>query len=73
MTPQTSSYANEVVQKTIGGCPMTLEEVGEVLRCSAKTIKREIQRGRLISAHIGGRWVIYPKDFAAYLGKARKV
>jgi len=52
---------------------MTLEEVGEVLRCSAKTIKREIQRGRLISAHIGGRWVIYPKDFAAYLGKARKV
>ena len=52
---------------------MTLEEVGVALRFSAKTVKREIMRGRLIAARLGGRWMVYPKDFTAYLNKARKV
>lgn len=72
MPAPAASYASEVVAKAIGGRPMTLDEVGEELRCSAKTIKREIMRGNLIAARIGGRLMIYPKDFIAYLSKARK-
>jgi len=51
---------------------MTLEEVGEALRLSAKTVKREIQRSKLIAARIGGRLVVFPKDLTAYLNHARK-
>jgi excisionase family DNA binding protein len=72
MTQEAASYASQVVARATGGSPMTLEEVGEALRLSAKTVKREIQRGRLICARIGGRLVVYPKDLTAYLTKARK-
>ena len=64
--------AFDILQRTIGGRPMTLEEVGEGLNCSAKTVKREIVRGRLICSRIGGRMMVYPKDFVSYLNKARK-
>ncbi len=72
MTSQASSYASEITLRTIGGAPMTLEEVGGALRFSVKTVRREIMRGRLISARLGGRLMVYPKDFEAYLKKARK-
>ena len=66
------SFASEVVARTTGGPPMTLAEVGEALRCHEKTVKREIQRGRLFCAKIGGRLVVYPKALPLYLNRARK-
>jgi hypothetical protein len=51
---------------------MTLEDVGAAINCHPKTIKREIQRGRLVSARIGGRIMVFPKDLTAYLNRARK-
>jgi len=72
MPQETVSYASEVVNRATGGTPMTLEEVGEALRLSAKTVKREIQRSKLIAARIGGRLVVFPKDLTAYLNHARK-
>lgn len=43
------------------------EEIAEILRCSAQTVRNEIKRGKLHSYVIGDRYLIGPNHLSEYL------
>lgn len=46
---------------------MTAEEAADRLRVSAKTVRREVQRGRLRACHVGRAIRITEAQLVAYL------
>ena len=47
---------------------LTIVEVSAELRCSSKTIRRQILRGRLRAVKFGGRYLIRTCDLKDFIG-----
>jgi excisionase family DNA binding protein len=47
---------------------LTIVEVSAELRCSSKTIRRQILEGRLRAVKFGGRYLIRPSDLKDFIG-----
>jgi excisionase family DNA binding protein len=49
---------------------LTIVEVSVELRCSSKTIRRQIRGGKLRAVKFGGRYLVRARDLADFLGAA---
>ena len=50
---------------------LNIREVADVLRCSAKTVHRLVDRGELTATRVGRRLRIDQRDLEAYLARGR--
>lgn len=50
-----------------GAPALTLAEVAQILNCSERTVRREIDAGRLRSVKLGGRRRVFPSDLRSYI------
>lgn len=56
--------------RPIGEKLLTLKEVAEVLRLSARTVREYVQRGEIEGRIIGGRWKFRRADLDAFFENA---
>ncbi len=47
---------------------LTIVEVSAELRCSSKTIRRQILEGRLRAVKFGGRYLVRTRDLEDFIG-----
>ena len=50
----------------------TVEEISEMLKLNAETIRRNLQRGRLRGAKFGKVWRVSSADLQEFIDKARQ-
>lgn len=52
---------------------MSVDEVARIMKLSAKTIRRAIERGELVAHKVCGRWRVREPDLEAWIERGRFV
>jgi excisionase family DNA binding protein len=58
--------------KPIGDRLLTLAEAAEILRLNPRTVRANVQRGKIEARIIGGRWRFRRADLDAFFANARR-